>query len=165
MVYPPQAGLNLVTENLRTTTSTGPSAALLASKSMSAAGGPTKTGRACLAVVCLVAVLLTGCGGSDAGLGPDTDPTTSDPGSSSPSQSQADQPADGPKVENAHASYRVPQGYKVAEKLAGTSPANESGLAAVPSPLRRYPPSAAPISARSPGSWPGTSPTTVARRS
>ena len=93
---------------------------------MSAAGVPTKAGRARLAVVCLVAVLLTGCGESPPGQGADTEPT-GDPSSESPSQSQEAEPADGPKVENAHASYRVPRGYKVDEELAGTIPANESG--------------------------------------
>jgi hypothetical protein len=73
-----------------------------------------------------VAVLLTGCGDSDPGLGADTDPTV-EPSSSSPSQRQEVEPADGPKVENAHASYHVPRGYKVAKEVAGTIPANESG--------------------------------------
>jgi hypothetical protein len=102
------------------------SAALLASRAMSASGGPTKPGRAHLAVGCLVAVLLTACGDSDPVPAPDTDPTA-DPSSASPSQSQAVEPADGPVVENAHASYRVPRGYEVAEELAGTIPANDSG--------------------------------------
>lgn len=93
---------------------------------MSAAGVPTKAGRAHLAVACLVAVLLTGCGESPPGQGADTEPT-GDPSSASPSPSQEVEPADGPKVENAHASYRVPRGYKVAAELAGTIPANESG--------------------------------------
>ena len=30
-------------------------------------------------------------------------------------------------MENAHASYRVPRGYEVADELAGTIPANDSG--------------------------------------
>ncbi len=93
---------------------------------MSASGGPTRTGRARVAVVGLVAVLLTGCGGSDPGLRPDTDPND-EPNSASPSPSQAVEPADGPRVENAHASYRVPRGYEVADELAGTIPANDSG--------------------------------------
>ncbi len=83
-----------------------------------------ETVRAGLAVVGLVAVLLTGCGESDQGGTSGTEPA--DPDSGTPS-SQAVESADGPRVENAHASYRVPRGYEVAEELAGTIPANDSG--------------------------------------
>jgi hypothetical protein len=93
---------------------------------MSTSGGHTKRGSARLAAVGLVAVLLTGCGDSDPGAGPDTEPTD-EPSSGSSSQPQAVAPADGPRVENAHASYHVPRGFEVAEELAGTIPANDSG--------------------------------------
>lgn len=74
-------------------------------------------------VVGLLAAVLTGCGDSSPGLQPDTDPTLS----GSPSRSQEVAPADGPIVANAHASYRVPKGFEVADELAGTIPANASG--------------------------------------
>jgi hypothetical protein len=71
----------------------------------------------------LVAVLLTGCGDSDEGVRPDTDPT----GSGSPSPGEAVEVADGPRVQNAHAAYHVPRGYEVADEVGGTIPANDSG--------------------------------------
>jgi hypothetical protein len=133
-VYPWQAALNIVFENLWAPGSTrypgsrlratGP-AALLASRAMSASGGPVETVRVRLAVVGLAAVLLTGCGGSDQGGTSSTEPA--EPGSESPSTSQTVESADGPRVENAYAAYRVPGGYEVAEESAGTIPANDSG--------------------------------------
>ena len=92
---------------------------------MSTSGDPTKAGRARLAVACLVAVLLTGCQDEDPGATAGTEPA--DPSSGPASQSQAVEPADGPTVENAYASYRVPAGYEVGEEQAGTIPADDSG--------------------------------------
>ncbi|MGH3308031.1 MAG: hypothetical protein ACRDOX_10125, partial [Nocardioides sp.] len=92
---------------------------------MSASGGPMETVRARIAVVGLVAVLLTGCADPDPGTTSGTAPAG--PSSGSPTQSQGLEPADGPLVENAYASYRVPRGYEVAEESAGTIPANDSG--------------------------------------
>ena len=91
---------------------------------MSESRGPTAKVPRRLAVACLVAVLITGC--QDEDPGGTSGPEPADPSSGS-SQSQAVEPADGPVVENAHASYRVPKGYEVADELAGTIPANDSG--------------------------------------
>jgi len=77
-------------------------------------------------VACLLAVLFTGCQEEDPGATAGTEPA--DPSSGSASQSQAAvEPADGPTVENAYASFRVPAGYEVAEGQAGTIPADDSG--------------------------------------
>ena len=95
---------------------------------MSTSRAPGSTARACLAVACLAGVLLTGCGGSPPGPGSDRDPA-GDPTSASPSpsESQGPEPADGPIVENDHASYHVPTTFEVSDELAGTFPANEIG--------------------------------------
>jgi hypothetical protein len=105
---------------------------LLASSAMTASGGPTTGVPTRLAVACLVAVLLTGCQDEDPGgtSGSEpADPSSGSSQSSSPGSSQSGgvEPADGPVVENAHASYRVPRGYEVGDEQAGTIPADDSG--------------------------------------
>ena len=90
---------------------------------MSATSGPPAKAVVHLAALALTA-LLTGCGGSSPGLQPDTDPTSE---SASASEATGVEPADGPLVESAHASFRVPGGFDVGQEMAGTIPANERG--------------------------------------
>lgn len=126
LVYPSLPGLNLINLNLLTSTS-GRSVglwALLASPAMSTPWGSKTTTRARHVVLALLAVLLTGCGGSAPGLQPDAD-APSEKGS--PSQAQQVEPADGPIVESDYASYHVPRTFEVADELADTFPASEKG--------------------------------------